>query len=97
MNKEELQEIIEELEHQRARATELITVYIPAGQNIYTVSDQLEAEKSTAKNIKSTSTRKNVGNALDKITRQLKDYKNMLFKSYDFHCQNRLILIVKKS
>ena len=75
ISKEELRELIEELESQRARATELITVYIPAGQNIYTVADQLEAEKSTAKNIKSTSTRKNVGNALDKITRQLKDYK----------------------
>ena len=75
ISKQELQELIEELESQRARATELITVYIPAGQNIYTVADQLEAEKSTAKNIKSTGTRKNVGNALDKITRQLKDYK----------------------
>jgi len=75
ISKEELRELVEQLEAQRARATELITVYIPAGQNIYTVADQLEAEKSTAKNIKSTGTRKNVGNALDKITRQLKEYK----------------------
>jgi peptide chain release factor subunit 1 len=75
ITKEELGGLIEELENKKARATELITVYIPAGQNIYTVSDQLEAEKSTAKNIKSTSTRKNVGAALDKITRQLKEYK----------------------
>ena len=75
ISKEELRDLVEELGSQKARATELITVYIPAGQNIYTVADQLEAEKSTAKNIKSTSTRKNVGNALDKITRQLKEYK----------------------
>jgi peptide chain release factor subunit 1 len=75
MTRDELFEIVEELGSYRARATELITVYIPAGQNIYTVSDQLEAEKSTAKNIKSTGTRKNVGNALDKITRQLKEHK----------------------
>lgn len=75
ITKEELAEIVEELGQHRARATELITVYIPAGQNIYTVADQLEGEKSTAKNIKSTSTRKNVSNALDKITRALKDYK----------------------
>lgn len=75
ITKEELRDLVEELQSQKARATELITVYIPAGQNIYTVTDQLEAEKSTAKNIKSTSTRKNVGNALDKITRQLKEYK----------------------
>ena len=75
LTKQELEEMVEELEKHKGRATELITVYIPEGQNIYTVADQLEAEKSTAKNIKSTSTRKNVGNALDKITRYLKDYK----------------------
>ncbi|HLC78725.1 MAG TPA: peptide chain release factor aRF-1 [Candidatus Nanoarchaeia archaeon] len=75
ITKDELRDLIDELETHKGRATELITVYIPEGQNIYTVADQLEAEKSTAKNIKSTSTRKNVGNALDKITRYLKDYK----------------------
>ena len=73
--KEELEELLEELGKIKARATELITVYIPMGQNIYTVANQLEAEKSTAKNIKSTGTRKNVTNALDKITRALKEYK----------------------
>ncbi|MDP3991885.1 MAG: peptide chain release factor 1, partial [Nanoarchaeota archaeon] len=66
ITKRELAEIIQQLENYKARATELITVYIPAGQNIYTVADQLEAEKSTAKNIKSAATRKNVSNALDK-------------------------------
>jgi len=75
ITKQELLDLVEQLEQQKARATELITVYIPVGQNIYTVANQLEAEKSTAKNIKSASTRKNVGNALDKITRQLKEYK----------------------
>ncbi|MEK6918006.1 MAG: peptide chain release factor aRF-1 [Nanoarchaeota archaeon] len=75
ITKDELDELVKELDTYKARATELITVYIPAGQNIYTVADQLEAEKSTAKNIKSTTTRKNVGNALDKITRCLKDYR----------------------
>jgi peptide chain release factor subunit 1 len=75
LTKQEMAEIIEELEEKKARATELITVYIPAGQNLYTVIDQLDADKSTAKNIKSTSTRKNVGNALDKITRELRKYK----------------------
>ncbi len=74
-SKSDLRELVDELENYKGRATELISVYIPAGQNIYTVADQLEAEKSTAKNIKSTSTRKNVTNALDKITRQLKEHK----------------------
>lgn len=88
MSKEELTELIQQLEKYRGRATELITVYIPAGQNIYTVADQLEAEKSTAKNIKSTSTRKNVGNALDKITRQLKDYKKTPENGLIIFCGN---------
>src|SRR3989304_6893204 len=88
ISKQELQELIEELESQKARATELITVYIPAGQNIYTVADQLEAEKSTAKNIKSTGTRKNVSNALDKITRTLKDYKKTPENGLAIFCGN---------
>lgn len=86
--KDQLEELIEELEDYRGRATELITVYIPADQNIYTVSDQLEAEKSTAKNIKSTSTRKNVGNALDKITRHLKNYKKTPENGLAIFCGN---------
>ncbi len=88
ISKEELQELLEELEKYKARATELITVYIPTGQNIYTVADQLEAEKSTAKNIKSTSTRKNVSNALDKITRQLKEYKKTPENGLAIFCGN---------
>lgn len=88
ITKEELEETLENIESRKARATELITVYIPAGQNIYTVVDQLEAEKSTAKNIKSTSTRKNVGNALDKITRELKDYKKTPENGLAIFCGN---------
>jgi peptide subunit release factor 1 (eRF1) len=88
INKEELEELVEELGEHRARATELITVYIPEGQNIYTVADQLEAEKSTAKNIKSTSTRKDVTNALDKITRFLKDYKKTPETGFAIFCGN---------
>lgn len=75
ITKDELEEMIEELSKYKGRATELISVYIPAGQNIHTVSGQLEAEKGTAKNIKSTSTRKNVTDALEKITRHLKNFK----------------------
>ena len=86
--KSDLRDIVEELEKYKGRATELITVYIPAGQNIYVVADQLEAEKSTAKNIKSTSTRKNVGNALDKITRYLKDYNKTPENGLAIFCGN---------
>ena len=71
----ELDKFLKEMMVHRGRATELITVYIPAGNDINVVSRQLEAEKSTAKNIKSTATRKNVSDSLDKIIRALKDYK----------------------
>src|SRR3989344_5988056 len=88
MNKSELEDVLNELEKHRGRQTELISVYVPAGQNIYSVVDQLEAEKSTAKNIKSTATRKNVGDALDKVARQLKNYKKTPENGVALFCGN---------
>ena len=75
LTKNELSEVVEELEKYKGRHTELISVMIPMGYDVNVVQKQLEAEKSTAKNIKSTATRKNVTDALDKIVRALKDYK----------------------
>jgi peptide subunit release factor 1 (eRF1) len=75
ITKEELEEVVEELGSHKGRHTELITVYVPAGYDINSVQRQLEAEKSTAKNIKSTATRKNVIDALEKIIRYLKGVK----------------------
>jgi len=72
VSREELQEIVEELAGIRGRHTELVTVLVPAGANIYTVVDQLEAEKSTARNIKSKTTQKNVIEALERAVRQLR-------------------------
>ena len=70
--KYELEETVKELEGFRGRHTELITVYVPAGFNLNQVINQLDDEKGTASNIKSTATRKNVTNALDKAARQLR-------------------------
>lgn len=75
VSKTELEEVLEKLSEHKGRHTELITVYIPAGYDVNAVQRQLEAEKSTAKNIKSTATRNNVGDALDKIIRHLKTLK----------------------
>ena len=75
LSKTELEEFTKNMAEHRGRATELITVYIPAGYDVNAVQRQLEAEKSTAKNIKSTSTRKNVTESLERIVRVLKDYK----------------------
>lgn len=71
----QLEEKIEELEAVRGRHTELVTVMIPAGFNIHSVTKQLEAEKSTASNIKSKQTRSAVIDSLDRIIRELKSYK----------------------
>lgn len=75
IDKNELGEVVEELESYKGRQTELITVYIPSGYDVNSVQKQLEAEKSTAKNIKSTATRKNVIDALEKLVRELKNVK----------------------
>ncbi len=72
---DELKEKVTELESHKGRHTELISVYIPADYDVNAVQRQLEGEKSTAKNNKSTTTRNNVTDALDKIIRHLKTLK----------------------
>lgn len=71
-DKVDLEEFVEELEKYRGRHTELVTVYVPAGYSLITVAKQLEQEKSTAMNIKSKTTRKNVLDALERLTRHIK-------------------------
>ncbi len=88
ITKLELETLLEELETHRGRHTELITVYISMGYDIVSVQKQLEAEKSTAKNIKSTSTRKNVIDALDKIVRFLKEFNGRPENGLAIFCGN---------
>ena len=88
LTKFELEEKIEELGSYRGKHTELITVYIPAGYDVNSVQRQLEAEKATAKNIKSTATRKNVIDALDKIVRHLKSLKKTPENGLAIFCGN---------
>lgn len=70
-----LEDLVEELENIRGRHTELVTVMIPEGFNISQVVKQLESEKSTATNIKSKQTRSAVIDSLERIIRELKNYK----------------------
>jgi len=72
ITKDELAEQLEQLENLKGKHTEFISVYVPADSDVNATQRQLEAEKSTAKNIKSTTTRNNVNDALDKIIRHLK-------------------------
>jgi peptide chain release factor subunit 1 len=72
ISREELEELLEELGNIRGRHTELVSVLVPAGANLNVVIDQLESEKSTARNIKSKTTQKNVIEALERAARQLR-------------------------
>lgn len=71
----ELKSLLQDLEGKRARHTELITVYVPAGYDINNIIQQISQEQGTASNIKSTGTRKNVETALEKMVRKLKTYQ----------------------
>ncbi len=75
IRKRRLKDLVEELDKFRGRHTELVSVYIPAGYNLYKVVEQITNEKSTAQNIKSKTVRKNVLAALERILQHLKLYK----------------------
>lgn len=69
-----LKKLVKELETYRGRHTELVTYYIPQGYDLTKVTQHLFQEQGTAGNIKSTSTRKNVTDALEKMMQHLKLY-----------------------
>ncbi|MEM2999366.1 MAG: peptide chain release factor aRF-1 [Candidatus Bathyarchaeia archaeon] len=56
--------------------TELISLYIPPGKQISDVINMLRDEYGTASNIKSTTTRKNVQEAIVKVQQRLKLFKD---------------------
>lgn len=63
---------VEALDKYQGRGTQLISVYITPGYPISEISGKLKDEAGQASNIKSTSTRKNVLTALEKILQFLK-------------------------
>ena len=75
MQRQELEELVNLLGRIKGRHTELVTVMIPAGFNVSSVVRQLEGEKSTAANIKSKQTRTAVSDSLERIIRELKNYR----------------------
>lgn len=87
-DKKKLEDLIELLGSIKGRHTELVTVLVPAGANINLITRQLEAEKSTASNIKSTATRKNVIAALEMVIRELKGIKQTPPNGLAFYCGN---------
>ncbi len=72
--KQRVRRFIEELERYRGRHTELVSVYVPSGYDLNKIINHLQQEQSTAENIKSASTRKNVIAALEKMIGHLRLY-----------------------
>ena len=75
LKKLKLKHLVDELKKYRARHTELVSVYVPAGYDLTKIVDMLEKEYHTAQNIQSKTTRKNVMTALDKMLNAVKQYK----------------------
>jgi peptide chain release factor subunit 1 len=72
MDEFETLNLIKYLEGIKGRHTELVTVYIPSGFSLDIIRGQLSEEKSTASNIKDRNNRKNVIDALEKISNELR-------------------------
>jgi len=70
-----LKKLVKELDSIRGRHTELVSVYVPRDYNLIDVISQLKNEESTASNIKSKTTRKNVLAALEKIIQHLRTFR----------------------
>jgi peptide chain release factor subunit 1 len=74
-SKFKLKRLLDELALKKGRGTELISLYIPPDRKIHEVLNNLRQEYGTASNIKSRTTRKNVLEALEKVTQRLKLFK----------------------
>lgn len=83
-----LKRILNELKGKKGRHTELVSVYIPQGYELNNTLNQLEGERGTATNIKSTSTRKNVVDALEHLIQFLKLYKKTPENGLAVFCGN---------
>ncbi len=67
-----LKKFIKELSNYKARHTEFISVYIPQGYEMNKIISHLQQEQGTAANIKSSSTKKNVIDALERMIQHLR-------------------------
>jgi peptide chain release factor subunit 1 len=70
-----LKKTLQRLASKEGRGTELVSLYVPPGKQISDVLNQLRDEYGTASNIKSTTTRKNVLDAIVKVQQRLKLFK----------------------
>ena len=72
-----LKKVLNNLANKEGRGTELISLYVPPGRQISEVMNMLRDEYGTASNIKSTTTRKNVQDAIIRVQQRLKLFKKV--------------------
>lgn len=72
-----LKKTLNTLASKEGRGTELISLYVPPGRQISDVMNMLRQEYGTASNIKSTTTRKNVQDAIVKTQQRLKLFRKV--------------------
>jgi len=72
-----LKKTLDTLASKEGRGTELISLYVPPGKQISEAMNMLRDEYGTASNIKSTTTRKNVQDAIVRVQQRLKLFKEV--------------------
>ena len=72
-----LKKTLNTLASKEGRGTELISLYVPPGKQISEAMNMLRDEYGTASNIKSTTTRKNVQDAIVRVQQRLKLFKEV--------------------
>ena len=68
---------VDMLASKEGRGTELVSLYVPLGRQVSEVLAMLRQEYGTASNIKSDTTRKNVQDAITKVSQRLKLFKKV--------------------
>ena len=81
-----LRKTLNTLASKEGRGTELVSLYVPPGRQISDVMNMLKQEYGTASNIKSTTTRKNVQDAIVKVQQRLKLFKEVPEKGLVIFC-----------
>jgi len=81
-----LRKTLDTLAKKEGSHTELITLYVPPGKQISDAITMLRDEYGTASNIKSTTTRKNVQEAIVKVQQRLKLFKDSGEKGIVIFC-----------
>ena len=89
-----LKKTLNTLASKEGRGTELVSLYVSPGKQISEVMNMLRDEYGTASNIKSTTTRKNVQDAIVKVQQRLKLFKEapengLVYFAVQFHRTER--------